>query len=69
VMPEPRRDRVSLPRLWLSYKITASKAIGRCPVVGGTNVPQNRILFTQISINTVYPKITLPNLITLENRL
>ena len=39
VVPETGRDRVSLLRLWLSYKVTASKAIGRCPVEGGTNVP------------------------------
>ena len=41
VMPEPGRDRVSLLRLRSSYKITDSKAIGRCPVVGGTIVPYN----------------------------
>jgi hypothetical protein len=60
--PGPGRDRVSLLRLMSSYKITDSKAIGKCPVVRGTNAPQNRILFTQISMLTVYPKITLQNL-------
>jgi hypothetical protein len=41
VMPEPGRDRVSLLRLRSSYKITDSKAIGGCPVAGGTIVPDN----------------------------
>jgi hypothetical protein len=69
MMPEPGRDHVSLLRLRSSYKITDTKAIGICTVVGGTNVPQNLILFTQILIHNVYTKITLPNLYTLENRL
>ncbi len=38
-LPGPGRDRVSLLRLWLSYKITASKAIGKYPVEGGKFVP------------------------------
>jgi hypothetical protein len=62
VMPEPGRDRVSLLRLWLSYKITALMAIGRCPIVGGTNVPHIRILITRVSLHAAYPKTMLPNL-------
>jgi hypothetical protein len=54
--PEPGRDRISLPRLWLSYKITASKAIGRCPVVGGTLVPifQRNVKFRKLSVLILY---------------
>ena len=59
---EPGRDRVSLLRLWLSYKITALMAIGRCPIVGGTNVPHIRILITRVSLHAAYPKTMLPNL-------
>jgi hypothetical protein len=42
LMPGFGRDRVMLPRLWISYKIMASKAIGICPVIGGTIVPYIR---------------------------
>ena len=62
VMPGLGRDRVSLLRLWSSYKITALMAIGRCPIVGGTYVPHIRILITQVSLHAAYPKTMLPNL-------
>ena len=54
VMPEPGRDRVSLLRLRSSYKIMSSKAIGRCPVVGGTFVPRTCILIIQIFLQASY---------------
>ena len=41
VMPEPGRDRVSFLRLSLSYKFTASKAIGSYPVERGIFVSLN----------------------------
>ena len=62
VMPGLGRDRISLLRLWLSYKITASKAIDRCPVVIGMFVPHIRILITRVSLHAAYPKTMLPNL-------
>ena len=54
VMPEPGRDRISLLRLWLSYKVIVSEAIGRCPVMEGTFVPHIHILITQISLHASY---------------
>lgn len=48
-VPVPGRDCVSSPRLWLSYKTTASKTIG-CPIVGGTLVPifQRNVKFRKL---------------------
>ena len=56
VMPGLGRDRVSLLRLWLSYKIIALMAIGRCPVVGGMFVPHIGILITPISLHAGYSR-------------
>jgi hypothetical protein len=39
IMPAAGRERGSLLRLRLSYKITDSKTMGICSVLVGTNVP------------------------------